>query len=272
MNEPLTPVSRVLSPTSGIQIELNNSFLGTASPNETFLTTTTPNSVDTPLKISHVHSFIRDFTHRVLDRSEVPEVFEHVYGEISPPQYANRILELSKVFGIDGSDPKLVREEITNLLEWYFKETSRVLPESWPFSTFCEHLLDFQPLKELQTIWLCFFWYGEGSTFWEIEALSLYDRIWEAELTEPDSPLSDPDSPLVGADSPQSVLSFSGLPVEAGPANDAGLPGVGGPGIDLASPLDPFSIHPIIPLALGLGLFLVLFFFSCGAEFYQLVP
>nr|QFO90912.1 hypothetical protein [Cynodon dactylon x Cynodon transvaalensis] len=59
-------------------------------------------------------------------------------------------------------------------------------------------------------------------------------------------------------DAPQSVLDFAGLPVEAGPANDAGLPGVGGPAIDLASPLDPFSIHPIIPLALGLGLVLVL--------------
>ena len=67
-------------------------------------------------------------------------------------------------------------------------------------------------------------------------------------------------------DAPQSVLDFAGLPVEAGPANDAGLPGVGGPVIDLTSPLDPFSIHPIIPLALGLGLFLVLFFFflRCG--------
>lgn len=65
-------------------------------------------------------------------------------------------------------------------------------------------------------------------------------------------------------DAPQSVLDFAGLPlpVEAGPANDAGLPGVGGPVIDLASPLDPFSsIHPIIPLALGLGLFLVLVFY-----------
>lgn len=59
-------------------------------------------------------------------------------------------------------------------------------------------------------------------------------------------------------DAPQSVLDFAGLPVEAGPANDAGLPGVGGPVIDLASPLDPFSIHPIIPLALALVfLFLV---------------
>ena len=40
-----------------------------------------------------------------------------------------------------------------NLLLWYFKETNRVLPETWPFSTFCDHLLDFQPLKELQTKW-----------------------------------------------------------------------------------------------------------------------
>jgi hypothetical protein len=46
-------------------------------------------------------------------------------------------------------------------------------------------------------------------------------------------------------------------PVEAGPANDAGLPGVGGPVIE--SPLDPFLIHPLIPLALALGLGLVLF-------------
>ena len=46
-------------------------------------------------------------------------------------------------------------------------------------------------------------------------------------------------------------------PVEAGPANDAGLPGVGGPVIE--SPLDPFLIHPLIPLALALGLGLFLF-------------
>lgn len=46
-------------------------------------------------------------------------------------------------------------------------------------------------------------------------------------------------------------LTESPVPVEAGPANDAGLSGVGGPVIDSSSPLDQFSIHPILDLHMG---------------------
>jgi len=48
-------------------------------------------------------------------------------------QDANRILELPKVFETDCDDPNMVQEEITNLLDWYFQKTGRVLPESWSF-------------------------------------------------------------------------------------------------------------------------------------------
>jgi hypothetical protein len=47
------------------------------------------------------------------------------------------------------------------------------------------------------------------------------------------------------------------------PANDAPRPSEAPQATDLVagSPLDQFAIHPIIPLALGLGLFLLLVFF-----------
>ena len=45
----------------------------------------------------------------------------------------------------------MVREETTNLLDWYFQETGRVLPESWSFWGFCNQLLDFESTTEIQT-------------------------------------------------------------------------------------------------------------------------
>jgi hypothetical protein len=69
----------------------------------------------------------------------------------------------------------LVREKITNLLDWYFQATGSVLPESWSFWGFCNQLLDFECITKLQTNWFQggVFWYGEGSTFWEKEAVNI---------------------------------------------------------------------------------------------------
>jgi len=51
----------------------------------------------------------------------------------------------------------MVREEIKNLLDWYFQETGRVLPESWSFWGFCNQLLDFESTTEIKTNWFSFF-------------------------------------------------------------------------------------------------------------------
>jgi len=65
------------------------------------------------------------------------------------------------------------------------------------------------------------------------------------------SPANDAPRP---SEAPQAMDYLSGSPSEAPQAMD----------YLASSPLDQFSIHPIIPLALGLGLFLLLVFFSFG--------
>jgi len=74
--------------------------------------------------------------------------------------------------------------------------------------------------------------------------------IRAVDLLEGDGPAPANDAPRP-SEAPQATDLVAGSPSEAPQATD----------LVAGSPLDQFAIHPIIPLALGLGLFLLLVFF-----------
>jgi F-type H+-transporting ATPase subunit a len=203
------------------------------------------------VRVSHVHSYIRDFNHQVLNPNEV---FTHLYSKIEQPNMlGDPISDLFRNYGISGDTREPVFSEIKNLLDVYLREAEMVLPPSYDITDFCEQFLGPDSPRSLKVTFADLFFNAHSSFTWQKGVVNVLSEIWDAE--QPYSPFSDPDSPpdspFVGADSPQSVFDFAGLPVEAGPANEAGIPGVGGPVIDLSSPLDQFSIHPIMDLHIG---------------------
>jgi hypothetical protein len=118
-----------------------------------------------------------------------------------------------------------VFSEIKNLLDVYLREAGMVLSPSYDITDFCEQFLGPDSPGSLKVTFADLFFNAHSSFTWQKGVVNVLSEIWDAE--QPYSPFSDPDSPFLKADSPQTVFDLAGLPVEAGPANEAGIPGVG---------------------------------------------
>jgi len=214
---------------------------------------------------SAVHSCIFFFGNP--QNLDAGEVFKMIYGKNNYLKFNSyepqlQLSNFLNTFGIwERVPPESILGELIILLNDYFEEANLPLPPTYTMAEFVEMFFVSDDGPGLLSTFLDLYYHHFDSFTW-LGGVENFQRVlflWEAEvLSPPPSPIIN--EPLPQAPSPASVFQFlspaSSSEIEMGspvgsPEIEMGSP-VGSSALALIeSPLDQFSIHPILDLHMG---------------------
>lgn len=138
-------------------------------------------TIQTVQKVSHVHSFIIDFSHPTLD----PQLVNPLLGGVRTPTLKDREL-LFQIYGIAPDNRDSLFSEITKMIELYFGQAKMVLPASFTITEFCDQFLGLDSPESLRDTFVDLHFQGRKSFTWKKGVVPVFREICKAEL--PDSP------------------------------------------------------------------------------------
>ncbi|KAM3190547.1 hypothetical protein ACQJBY_068552 [Aegilops geniculata] len=137
--------------------------------------------------VSHVHSFILDFSQPALD----PQLVNRLLEGVEAPTSKDRDL-LLKMYGIAPGNTQALLFEITKMVESYMRQANLVLPPAYDVTWFCNQFVGVDSFKDLKDTFVDLHFKGRESLTWNTGFVNFYNKIWRAEDSPPGSAVSAP--------------------------------------------------------------------------------
>nr|CAH1519699.1 ATPase subunit 6 [Triticum urartu]CAI5927401.1 ATPase subunit 6 [Triticum urartu]CAI5927403.1 ATPase subunit 6 [Triticum urartu]CAI5927404.1 ATPase subunit 6 [Triticum urartu]CAI5927407.1 ATPase subunit 6 [Triticum urartu] len=139
----------------------------------------------TAQSVSHVHSFIFNFSQPALD----PQLVNRLLEGVEAPTLKDMNL-LLKMYGIAPGNTEALLFEITKMVESYMQQAELALPPAYDVTWFCNQFLGVDSFPSLRDTFADLHFKGRQSFTWNAGFVNFYNEIWRAEDSPPGSVVS----------------------------------------------------------------------------------